>query len=89
MLKAEGEPAWVERGWEPAASVSIRVGEEKLQGQEGGITRETPGPGRRDFNPKAHWPWPLPFHKQQFIRVRLLNIIKSDSVVNERLRCIC
>lgn len=42
MLKAEGESAWVERGWEPAAFVSIRVEEEKFQGRKEGFQPQRP-----------------------------------------------
>lgn len=77
VLKAEGEPAWVERSWEPAAFVSIRVGEVELQDRKEGLQEKLQGQERRDFNPKAHWPWQLPFHKQQLIKERLLSIIKK------------
>lgn len=41
VLKAE-EPVWVERGWEPAAFVSIRVGEEKLQDRKERFQPQSP-----------------------------------------------
>ena len=71
-VNAEEEQAWEngekgdERGWEPAAAVSIRLGEEKLLGvrvpwarKEGSFQSQRPLDLAASF-----------LHKQQFIKVR-------------------